>query len=118
MNKEDIKQAAAEYRNDLLCDAALEVNYEENNYDAGYNDCIVEEIPKAFTKGAEWRINSVWHDVKENPEDDRTYLAEFNNGTCCMFYNNLYFNRMADAYRIIRWAYTDDLLPERKEDAE
>lgn len=97
MNKKDVKQAAAQYAQGFI----------EDDYSKA------EE--RAFIAGAEWRINSVWHDAKEKPEDDRTYLAEFDNGTCCMFYNNLYFNRMADAYHIIRWAYTDDLLLERKE---
>lgn len=119
MNKEDIKQAAAEYRNDLLCDASLEVNYEENNYDAGYSDCIAEETPKAFAKGAEWRINSVWHGKELTPEEHKEILVKIvgDNGeveTWVEEYNNEYHaleNSGIDWEEVLTWAYINDLLP-------
>lgn len=115
MNKEDIKQAAAEYRNDVLCDAALDVNFEENNYDAGYSDCIAEEIPKAFAKGAEWRINSVWHNESEEPNLDDLVIVIRPNGRIFDFG----FWGVKDKIREGQlWARMYDLLPKRKEDAE
>lgn len=111
MNKEDIKNEAASYVEDIL----------------GLDYIGESEAERAFIAGASWRINSVWHDAKEKPEEDRSILVELGNGTCCMFYNRLHFetksdayhiNREVDAYRIIRWAYVEDLLPERKEDTE
>lgn len=121
MNTEQIEKAAAEYRNDVLCDAALEVNYEENNYDAGYSDCIVEEIPKAFAKGAEWRINSVWHDVKEIPEQNEWIIAQFWDDCFDTYIMPIEEERWYDWCKVMgikRWAYLDDLIPERKEGAE
>lgn len=30
----------------------------------------VDEVRHAFIAGAEWRINSVWHDVEESPKQE------------------------------------------------
>lgn len=120
MNIEQIKQAAAEYRNDVLCDAALEVNYEEDNYDTGYRDCIVEGIPKAFAEGAEWRINSVWHNPGEKLEDgdyltilrkgERTILeiAPFRNGK---YQGTHHMEVYLGWIKVVRCASIGDLLP-------
>lgn len=108
MNKERIEKAAAEYRNDLLLDAALDVSHE---YDKGMSDCIVEEIPKAFAAGAEWRISSVWHDASEKPENGRKALIWH---TCIGGESDFIITSYGANVRsdiIIRWAYLDDLLP-------
>ena len=33
-----------------------------------------------FIAGADWRINSVWHDVKECPDENEPTIIEKNNG--------------------------------------
>ena len=71
----------------------------------------IERAERVFKVGAEWRINSVWHDVqKELPAPDKTVIAEYiisvdKHGFC-------FYIRGAE---IIRWAYLEDLLPDRKE---
>lgn len=67
------------------------------------------ELEKGFINGAQWRINSVWHDTSEEPcigehiiaIDETGFIAE----EC--YYGRMYGNR---------WAYVSDLLPERKEE--
>ena len=60
----------------------------------------VMEKHKAFVAGAKWRINSVWqHDIP-------TVLGP----------DNTFFKEEVKDRQIHRWAYVDDLLPDRKED--
>lgn len=55
MNREeDLKNAAEQYELTVLDKADLHVNYEEDNYDAGARDAIIQFASKAFVDGAEW----------------------------------------------------------------
>lgn len=77
MKREDIEKAAKEFTDKLIAENHYEVNYEEDNYDAGSLHATDEVGFYAFTKGAEWRINSVWHDInKEKPQDGKQCLLE------------------------------------------
>lgn len=67
MTREQIEQAADAYTKDILEANTFEVDYEESNYDAGARDSIIELCPETFIAGANWRINSVWHDASEEP---------------------------------------------------
>ena len=79
-----------------------------------------------FKQGAHWRINSVWHVTFEMPERNRDFLYESARGWFGI--NNIAkmakevhpedWDRFVEGFDVIRWAYVDDLLPERKEDAE
>lgn len=70
---------------------------------------------KQFENGAQWRINSVWHDVSKELPDIGKHVV-----------NEDWFDFIADdekdMERILRlypfkhWAYIDDLLPDGKED--
>lgn len=69
-------------------------------YDDDSCSCVV------FTKGALWRIESVWHEKYEEPEDvSRLLLIELNNGEFILGYEFEY-------KETVRWAYLDDLMPE------
>ena len=57
MKKEDIEKAALN---------GVEKYISENNLKG-----FMGSYKKGFVEGAEWRINSVWHDVNEIPEDGR-----------------------------------------------
>ena len=75
----------------------------------------------AFEAGAQWRINSVWHDASERPEVNKRVLVEFFN----KYGNYVYYRlkafkpaqlkhwgiEMAFLDKIIRWTYIEDLLP-------
>ena len=64
-------------------------------------------IAEAFEKGAEWRIDSVWHDArKEKPAYWKLIIRE---------------DIMGDhdlgcelAHDTVRWAYMEDLIPDNK----
>ena len=52
ITKEDIDKAAESYEDGLI-------------YSSIKDQC---DIQKAFKEGANWRINSIWHDAKEDPK--------------------------------------------------
>lgn len=66
-----IDLAAREYKNNFLQTKALSnINYEENNYEAGYNDSLINNTEEAFKAGAEFGVELVqeWISVKITPE--------------------------------------------------
>lgn len=69
-------------------------------------------IAQAFEDGAEWRINSVWHDAKEKPADGEVILivTDDNHPIICGPNNSDFFKTLTDL-RMERWAYVKDLLP-------
>ncbi len=72
-----------------------------------------------FKAGAEWRINSVWHDAKEVIIKSGYILVEFKTKRSVSY--NIwkieradvvsYWNVFMAENKIIRYAYIDDLLP-------
>ena len=78
---------------------------------------------EGFIAGAQWRINSVWHVPFEMPERNRDFLYEsarewFGINNTTKMAREVYpekWDRFVEAYDVIRWAYLDDLIPERKE---
>lgn len=102
MNKETIEQAA-----DVYADKAPE------SYCNGYYGKYA--IADAFEEGARWRIESVWHDVSEIPDNVPT-LIEYphTDGRYGYATTNEPVQLLGS---ITRWAYLSDLLPDRKEAA-
>ena len=99
----------------------------------------VGAFQRGFVAGAQWRINSVWHDMKkEVPQVYGEYENEVAPSIPCLVrgylstgygYGVRYWNvsyevwddEECDDYecdkdKIEEWAYLDDLLPERKEE--
>ena len=72
-----------------------------------------------FIAGAQWRINSVWHDNSIRPGEDCDVLVETKRGIEMDRYD-IDYNELDNGTDwesdVIRWAYVDDLLPERKEE--
>ena len=67
-----------------------------------------------FIDGAEWRINSVWHDVeKELPEYNRHVVNEDWFDFIAKDEKDL--KRIMNQYPFKRWAYVDDLKPNMEE---
>ena len=91
---------------------------------------VMESIAKkeGFIAGADWRINSVWHEASEEPEKgDEPIFVEYkdwgSDGSDYMICNNksdynFMLKRNVPYCTVIRWAYVSDLLPDRKEDME
>ena len=67
-----------------------------------------------FIDGAEWRINSVWHDVdNELPEYNRHVVNEDWFDFTAKDEKDL--KRIMNQYPFKRWAYVDDLKPNMEE---
>ena len=82
MKREDIKEAAVNYDSRLVAF-------------------------RAFMKGAEWRINSVWHDASEKPKLGELIIVEV--------YGKIWdygkYNVCDTIHPKARWAYMKDLIP-------
>lgn len=78
-------------------------------YNAGYT--------QGFLEGAEWRINSIWHNAKEEPKYDQYFL--YKNVVHAYHVDGIYPSEdepfVWDDYvkdmGLLRWAYVEDLLP-------
>ena len=76
MKREDIEKAAGDYSGSIL----------------GFTDNkSVMEKHKAFVAGAKWRINSVWHDINEIPEDGRIIVLLGKYGTMIIYGPNMMY---------------------------
>lgn len=74
-----------------------------------------------FIAGAQWRINSVWHDKKDPPKIGEEILME----SVLLSGKTMYKVRVMTDYKewqennfIKSWAYIDDLLPNGKKATE
>lgn len=103
MNKEQIRKAAENYAVKIRKELAFHI----------YAPYQVEDyVQEAFDDGAEWCINSVWHDArKEIPERKRKYLAQCKNGRFNALPDSMDWDNFYKKAEIIRWAYIEDLLP-------
>ena len=114
MNREQTEQAASEYIDDL-CDREIDytqIDYEETSYESGRNRALLKFGEDIFMAGAEWRINSGWHDVKnELPECNRHVVNE--DWFDFVANDEKDLKRILKNYQFKRWAYVDDLLPMR-----
>ena len=102
MNKETIEKAAMEYSG--LTDDSKDPYAREKGA-----LCI------AFKDGAHWHINSVWHDGNVSCQTRRKALVVFKNGNAAVYNDlrDLGYERLWG--EVERFAYLDDLLPDRKE---
>ena len=105
MNRELIEQAASSYAD------SIPQSDERKRY-----------CREDFIAGVEWRINSVWHNSDEEPEERKEILVEYRFMTPD---GEIEVRRevveslddLSDSYcDVLNWAYIDDLLPERKEE--
>lgn len=102
----------------------IDVRLEEpdNEWDGIFNS----GYSRGFRDGAQWRINSVFHEVSEEPEDEKfPILVEYSacgiDGFCftvCDDALDYDMRRHLSYCTALSWAYVDDLLPERKEETE
>lgn len=101
MTRDDIYKAASKELYGCLLNPKLRACLDENN-----REC--------FADGAEWRINSVWHDASEMPEN-KFSLVEYD----CPLTGHGYVV-VPDPREVIRaitrWAYIEDLLPSKDGD--
>lgn len=72
---------------------------------------------KIFIDGAEWHINSVWNNPRKEPERGKYLLVEDEE----MGHYSVYklvdqdWKVLVVTFNIIRWAYIEDLTPNKEE---
>ena len=107
--KKNIKEAIKEhlYANEFAADP--------NN--PGFVDRFIEHT-KAAEWGANWRINSVWHDAAEEPERETAIIVLFseeNHEMETVYYTydspDDCWEEIKENHNFSKWAYVEDLLP-------
>lgn len=81
---------------------------------ASKDEVLTDFGSNCFIEGAQWRINSVWHNGKFRPEHGKYVLLQLkgNNFKIDMWNDCEYIYLEHYSYSSIeRWAYVDDLLP-------
>lgn len=53
--KQTVEEAANNYLQKILESSDFEINFEEDNYDAGARDAILDVTERAYIAGAEWQ---------------------------------------------------------------
>lgn len=104
MTKEQIEQMARDYSS-LWAGTPIHVDdiLKKDYYEAG------------FEAGAEWRIESVWHQPEEIPEDEKMAICMNNNKVLIGWCRGVRgWRETVKELDIIRWVYVDDLLPEEE----
>lgn len=85
---------------------------------ASKDEVLTDFGSSCFIEGAQWRINSVWHDNSIRPGEDCDVLVETKRGIEMDRYD-IDYNELDNGTDweadVIRCVYVDDLLPERKE---
>lgn len=111
MTREQIEKAARDYALDQLGIVGLPGR---------------AKAMKAFIAGVQWRINSVWHNKHTViPDSGRLCLLELKDPDSGKIvykvdsYSGYEWKELThyECSGLIRFAYIDDLLPERKEEA-
>lgn len=73
--KQTVEKAANDYLNRILESTDFEINFEEDNYDSGSRDAILDVTERAFVSGAEWQAKqlsciSAYEKLLESNKDD------------------------------------------------
>ena len=105
MKQEDIEKAAMETANEVCA-----------HFDEEY------AFKSGFINGAQWRINSVWHDASERPKDRNAQcLVEVKSGDSSFFLLSQFYHSGGFSFmdginkiQLKRWAYIEDLLPNKE----
>lgn len=64
--KQKVEEAANDYLQKILEASDFEINFEEDNYDAGARDAVLDVTERAYIAGAKWqKEQSLWIRAKE-----------------------------------------------------
>lgn len=102
MTNEDVCKAAESYEDGLI-------------YSSIKDQC---DIQKAFKEGANWRINTVWHDATEVPKKKGYILVWtkcFGFVTWNVNVEPAEWNKICKDNQVVEWAYIEDLIPNKEE---
>ena len=71
------------------------------------------DIKKAFVAGANWRINSVWHNDPKKGKTQKPILVRFKNGLFMVFEDIRELKGIESEVEM--FAYLEDLIPNMEE---
>lgn len=77
-----------------------------------------DDLEEAFIIGANWRINSVWHNAIEAPKKKGYILVQINREYpiyVVWSINSTDWDKTAERANAVKWAYIEDLLPSKEE---
>ena len=109
--KQTIKEAAREAR---MASAETLTTYGTHTSLDDFTYLSHDEIAEAaFIKGADWRINSVWHDASERPDKGKLLIVEDIDSAYDLVYltKSKPWEELSEKNHYMRWAYIEDLLP-------
>ena len=111
--KQTVEEAAYNYLQKILESSDFEINFEEDNYDAGARDAVLDVTERAYIAGANWRINSVWHDASERPDKGKMLIVEDIDSAYDLVYltKSKPWEELSEKNHYMRCAYIEDLLP-------
>lgn len=72
---------------------------------------MATELEAAFVAGADWRINSVWHDASEKPKNDKVLVVLDHNNRPWVIRPGHIWEYTVEIFCAKKWAYISDLLP-------
>lgn len=108
MKREDIEKAAKDYtigKTHFRRNVLKEVDADD--YALRKDNCRED-----FMAGAEWSINSAWHDASETPQHSGMLIAIKQDETPIVCGpNNSNWKIAVRIFHIVRWAYIENLLP-------
>nr|DAV63602.1 MAG TPA: Protein of unknown function (DUF551) [Caudoviricetes sp.] len=89
--KQTVEEAANNYLQKILESSDFEINFEEDNYDAGARDAILDVTERAYIAGAGWQAKqSPWISVEERlPEENENIIIMCKHGA---IFNGTYCN--------------------------
>lgn len=101
------------------------INYSKENSwypgETSYESDIIameDSFANAFKAGAKWRINSVWNDASEAPQHSGMLIAICKDGKAVLCGpNNSNWKTTVKIFRIVKWAYIEDLIPNMEDKA-
>lgn len=87
--KQAVEEAANDYLQKILEASDFEINFEEDNYDAGARDAVLDITERAYIAGAEWQAKQLsWISVEERlPEDNENIVIMCEHGA---IFNGVY----------------------------
>lgn len=116
MNIEDITKAAAECRLATAQSMGVYGQYHYIDECPNHGLSCDELVEESFIKGAEWRINIVWHNTSEAPQYSGMLIALNKKGLPFICGpNHSDWKTAVKIFHIERWAYVKDLIPNTAE---
>lgn len=99
MKRKDIEKAAGDYSGSILeCEGSS-----------------VTVKRQSFIDGAEWRINSIWHNREEEADLTKDIIVMYKDGSCMLISWGNSWDLLLSVNMFVKWAYVEDLLPNIEE---